>query len=165
MEKSALRMLHSPAPQDSAAGDHWPLAIFFLEQLLVFLQQTASEKRLSGTGYETCAGQLEIVEQQLTVRYRPIERLGNPRREIFCRGGFWRDLIWGTHNTCYLTWILTFSTSSPSLIARDPSPLCSPSPHHALTHPHLLFTCSLYHLTSAYPALVAQNIRSSPICF
>jgi hypothetical protein len=27
-----------------------------------FLQQTSSEKRLSGAGYETCAGPLEVVE-------------------------------------------------------------------------------------------------------
>ena len=37
-------------------------------------------------------------------------------------------------------------------MARDPLPLCSPSPHHALAHPHPLFTCSLHH-----PPLLTQH--------
>lgn len=58
---------------------------------------------------------------------------------------------------CYLTWILTMSECLPSRGARDPSPLCSPSPHHPLTYLYLLFTYSFYYLTSAYLALIAQN--------
>ena len=39
-----------------------------------------------------------------------------------------------SYTVCYLTWILTLSAYSPSLITRNPSPLYSSSPHHALTH-------------------------------
>jgi hypothetical protein len=53
------------------------------------------------------------------------------------------------------------SVCSPSLVARDPSPLRSPAPHHPLNHPHLLFAVQSSPPTFAHPPPAARNTQSS----